>query len=92
MDLRRTPHGGRAVASLWLGMKHNKGFQDYYRLPDDDDEESNQIQARFQRLARKVRNESDDARAKFARFASRQEEPVFAQGEQVLLPVMSVPD
>ena len=83
---------GAPLSTYSCSMKHNKGFQDNYQLPDDDDEESNQIQARFQRLARKVRDESDVARAKFARFASPQEEPIFAQGEQELLPAISVPN
>ena len=92
MDLRRTPHGGRTVASLCLSMKHDKGFRDYYQLPDDDDEESNQIQARFQRLARKLRDESDIARSKFVRLVSRQEGAAFEQSNPELFPTMSVPN
>jgi len=46
-------------------MRHNKQFQDYHQLPDDDDEESNHVQARFQRLARKMRDKSDSAQANF---------------------------
>jgi hypothetical protein len=73
-------------------MKHDKGFRDYYQMPDDDDEESNLIQARFQRLARKLRDESDSARSKFGRLASRQEGAVFAQCNPELFPTMSVPN
>ena len=73
-------------------MKHDKGSRDYYQLPDDDDEDSNQIQARFQRIARKVRDESDVARSKFVRLASRQEGTAFGQGNPELFPAMSLPN
>lgn len=73
-------------------MKHDKGSRDYYQLPDDDDEESNQIQARFQRIARKVRDESDLARSKFARLASWQEGAAFEQSNPELFPSLSVPN
>ena len=90
------PYGEHPMADAPLpaysfSMKHNKGYQDQYRLPDDDDEEWNQIEARFQRLARKVREESDVAQAKFVRFASQIEAPVYAQCNQELLPAMPVP-
>jgi len=86
------PMADAPLPAYSCSMKHNKQFQDYYQLPDDDDEESDHIQARFQRLARKVRDKSDSARAKFALLAGRQEEPAFAQAEQELLPAMSVPN
>jgi hypothetical protein len=73
-------------------MKHDKDVRDYYQLPDHDDEESNQIQARFQRLAQKLRDESDIARSKFVRLASRQEGAVFVQRNPELFPTMSVPN
>ena len=73
-------------------MKHNKGFQDQYQLPDDDEEDADRIQARFQRLARKVRDESGIAQAKFVRLASQQDAPVFAQSNQGLFTMTSLPN
>lgn len=70
-------------------MKHNRNFQDQYQRPDSDDEDLDQIHARFNRLARKVRDESGTSRTKFIRPASRRDAPAFAQSEQGQLPVLA---
>jgi len=75
-------------------MKHNRSFQDQYQRPDDqgpDDDEKglDQIQARFERLARKVRDDSGAGQTKFIRPASHPDAPVFAQSRQGLLPALA---
>jgi hypothetical protein len=70
-------------------MKHNKSFQDQYQRPDSDDEGLDRIQARFERLARKVRDESGTSQTEFIRPARHPEAPVFAQSEQGLFPAMA---
>jgi hypothetical protein len=65
-------------------MKHNKGFQDQYQRPDSDDEGLDRIQARFERLARKVRDASGIGQTEFIRPASHPGAPVFAQSKQGL--------
>jgi hypothetical protein len=70
-------------------VKHNRNFQDQYQRPDSDDEDLDRIHARFNRLARKVRDESGTGRTKFIRPASRRDAPVFAQSEQGQLPMMA---
>jgi hypothetical protein len=70
-------------------MKHNKSVQDQYQRPDSDDEGLDRIQARFERLARKVRDELDTGQTKFIRPASHQNAPVFAQSEQGLFPILT---
>jgi hypothetical protein len=68
-------------------MKHNKGFQDQYQRPDSDDEGLDRIQARFDRLARKVKNESGIGQTEFTRPAGHPDAPVFAQPKQGLFPL-----
>jgi hypothetical protein len=70
-------------------MKHNKSFQDQYQRPDSDDEGLDRIQARFERLARKVRDDSGNGQTKFIRQASHPAAPVFAQSRQGLFPMMA---
>lgn len=70
-------------------MKYNKIFQDQYQRPDSDDEGLDWIQARFERLARKVRDGSGTGQTKFIRPASHQDASVFAQSEQELFPIMA---
>jgi hypothetical protein len=60
-------------------MKRNKSFQDQYQPPDDDGGDLDRIHARFDRLARKVRDESDNAVTKFIRLANQHETAVSAQ-------------
>ena len=70
-------------------MKHNKGFQDQYQRPDSDDEGLDRIQARFERLAWKVRDASGTGQTEFIRPASHQDAPVFAQSKQGLFPLLA---
>jgi hypothetical protein len=70
-------------------MKHNKSVQDQYQRPDGDDEGLDLIQARFERLARKVRDESDTGQTKFICPANHPDAPVFAQSEQELFPMLA---
>ena len=70
-------------------MKYNKIFRDQYQRPDSDDEGLDRIQARFEWLARKVRDESDTGQTKFIRPASHPDAPVFAQSKQGLFPAMA---
>ena len=70
-------------------MKHNKSFQDQYRRPDSNDGGLDRIQARFERLARKVRDESGTGQTEFIRPARHPEAPVFAQSKQGLFPAMA---
>jgi hypothetical protein len=64
-------------------MKRNKGFQDQYQRPDSDDEGLDRIQARFERLARKVRDEGT-GQTEFIRPVSHPNAPVFVQSKQEL--------
>jgi len=70
-------------------MKHSKSVRDQYQRPDSDDEGLDRIQARFERLARKVRDGSDTGQTKFIRPAGHPDAPVFALSEQELFPVMA---
>ena len=70
-------------------MKHNKGVHDQYQPPDSDDEGLDRIQARFEQLARKVRDASGTGQTKLNRPASPPEAPVFAPSEQGLFPMMA---
>jgi hypothetical protein len=70
-------------------MKHNKSVQDHYQRPDSDDEGLDQIHARFDRLARKVKDESRTDQVEFIRPASHPAAPVFAQSQQGLFPMMA---
>jgi hypothetical protein len=70
-------------------MKHNKSVHDQYQPPDSDDEGFDRIQARFERLARKVRDASGTSRTKSTRPANHPEAPVFAQSEQELFPMVA---
>lgn len=72
-------------------MKHNKSVQDQYQPPDSKDEGLDRIQARFEQLARKVRDTSGTGQTKPIRPANRPEAPVFAQSEQGLFPMMVSP-
>jgi hypothetical protein len=72
-------------------VKHNKGFHDQYHRPDSDDEGLDQIHARFDRLARKVRDTSGTGQTKLNRPAGRPEATAFAQPEQELFPMMASP-
>jgi hypothetical protein len=65
-------------------MKHNKGVHDRYQPPDSNDEIFDRIQARFERLARKVRDTSGTGQTKLNRPAGQPGIPVFAQPEQEL--------
>lgn len=65
-------------------MKRNKGFQDQYQRPDSDDEGLDRIQARFERLAWKVRDASATGQTEFIRPASHPNAPVFVQSKQGL--------
>ncbi|HLX94510.1 MAG TPA: hypothetical protein VKU37_02075 [Verrucomicrobiae bacterium] len=68
-------------------MKHNKSVHDQYQPPDRDDEHLDQIHARFDRLALKVRDASGAGRTNFIRPANHPEAPAFAQSEQGLFPM-----
>ena len=70
-------------------MKHNRGFQDQYQHPDDDDEGLDQIQARFERLARKVRDGSGAGQTKFNSPASHLDAPAYTQSRQGLFPALA---
>jgi hypothetical protein len=67
-------------------MRYNKSFQDQYRPPEDDVEGFDRIQARFERLARKVRDESGTGQTKFIRPAEQRDAPVFGQSNQRQFP------
>jgi hypothetical protein len=69
-------------------MKHNKSFQDQYQPPDDDDENMDRTHARFDRLARKLRDESDTAVTKFIHIAIQHVTPISAQSSQGQLPMV----
>jgi hypothetical protein len=68
-------------------MKHNKSVHDQYQPPDSDDESFDRIQARFERLARKVRDASGTGRTIFIRPADHAEASGFAQSGQGLFPI-----
>ena len=70
-------------------MKHNKSVYDQYQPADSDDEGLDRIHARFDRLARKVRDASGTGRTKFIRPANHAEAPGFPQSEQGLFPMMA---
>lgn len=70
-------------------MKHNKSVQDQYQRPDSGEEGLDRIQARFDRLARKVRDALDTGQTEFIRPASHQDAPVFAQSQQGLFPLLA---
>jgi len=70
-------------------MKHNNDFQDQYQRPDSDDEGLDRIQARFERLARKMRNDPGPGQTKFIRPANHPAAPVFAQSRQWLFPTLA---
>jgi hypothetical protein len=70
-------------------MKYSNIFQDQYQRPNSDDEGLDRIHARFDRLARKVRDESDTGQTIFIRPASHPEAPVFAQSQPGLFPMLA---
>ncbi len=70
-------------------MRHNKNVQDQYQRPDSNNEGLDRIQARFERLARKARDESDTDQTKFIRPTSHPDALVFAQSEQSLFPMLA---
>jgi hypothetical protein len=71
-------------------MKRNKSFQDQYQRPDSEDEGLDRIHARFDRLARKVKDASGTGQTEFIRPASHTDAPVFAQSKQGLFPMMAI--
>jgi hypothetical protein len=72
-------------------MKHDKGFHDQYQPQDSDDEGLDRIHARFDRLARKMKDTSGTGRTKSTRPANLPEASAFAQSEQGLFPIMASP-
>ena len=70
-------------------MKHNKSVHDQYQPPDSNEEGLDWIHARFDRLARKMRDASGTDQTKFIRPANQPEAPDFPQSEQGLFPMMA---
>jgi hypothetical protein len=70
-------------------MKHNNGFHDQYQRPDKDDEGLDRIQTRFERLARKMRDDSGTGQIEFIHPATHHDAPVVAQSKQGLFPMMA---
>ena len=70
-------------------MKHSRHVQDQYQRPDNDDEDLNRIEACFERLARKMRDDSGAGQTKFIRPAGHPIAPFFAQSQLGLFPIMA---
>jgi hypothetical protein len=79
------------VAAYGCCMKHNKSVDDQYQPPDNDDETLDLIQARFEQLARKMRDASGAGRTKLIRPAHYAKAPGCAQSEQGLFPMTASP-
>ena len=71
-------------------MKYNRSVQDQYQRPDSGDEGMNRIHARFDRLARKMKNVSGVGQIESICPADNQDAPVFAfaQSQQELFPLI----
>ncbi len=67
-------------------MKHNRSVQDQYQRPDSGDEGMDRIHARFDRLARKMKNVSGGGPMESIIPAGNQDAPVFAQSQPDLFP------
>ena len=71
-------------------MKHNRNVRDQYQRPDNEDEGLEQIHARFDRLAREMKNVSGVGQMESFCPADNQDAPVFAfaQSQQELFPLI----
>ena len=73
------------------GMKYHDFVHDQYQRPDGDDASLNRIEARLDRLARKMRDASGVGQRKIIRPESRQNTRGFAQSTLGLFPTMVLP-